>query len=210
MIPPAAATEFRATLDALGLTQHRIAQLFSVSPRHIRRWRSGTRNIPHTVGLVANLLAAGVITVSQAEAAAPAPARTNGCTKPKPPAPIRVEPEPKQSAVACAEAAAFAGLSPAAAAVVALGVKSCCWPIGDPAQPGFRFCNDPVAAPPYCERHRKQAYLAPRTGSVRVAYGRRLAISGVFSATDVSRPLIARATLPVAHSRPLAREASPC
>jgi hypothetical protein len=201
----AAATEFRATLDALNITQTRIARLFNVTTRHVRRWQHGERNVPHTVGLVANLLAAGVITVSQAEAAAPAPART----KPKPPTPVRVEPEP---AGARAEVAAFAGLSPAAAAVVALG-PGCHWPEGDPARPGFRFCNNLVTTPPYCSRHRALAYLAPRTGSghgVRVAYGRRLAISGVLSATSASRPPISRATLPVAHSRPLDREASPC
>jgi hypothetical protein len=209
MTPSTAATEFRATLDALSITQTRIARLFDVTTRHVRRWQHGDRNVPHTVGLVVNLLAAGVITVSQAEAAAPAPART----KPKPPAPVRVKPEPEQSAGARAEVAAFADLSPAAAAVVALGPGGCHWPIGDPARPGFQFCNAPVAAPPYCARHRKRAYLAPRTDSgrgVRVAYGRRLAISGVLSATGASRPPISRATLPVAHSRPLDREASPC
>jgi hypothetical protein len=209
MAPSAAATEFRATLDALNITQTRIARLFNVTTRHVRRWQHGDRNVPHTVGLVVNLLATGVITVSQAEAAAPAP---NGRTKSKPPAPVRVEPEPEQSAGTRAEAAAFADLSPAAAAIVALG-PGCCWPEGDPARPGFRFCNDPVTAPPYCARHRKQAYRAPRTGSghgVRVAYGCRLAISGVLSATSASRPPISRATLPVAHSRPLDREANPC
>jgi hypothetical protein len=212
MAPSTAATEFRATLGALNITQTRIARLFNVTTRHVRRWQHGERNVPHTVGLVVNLLAAGVITVSQAEAAAPAPARTNGRTKSKPPAPVRVEPEPEQSAVARAEVAAFVGLSPAAAAVVALDAKSCHWPLGDP-QGDFCFCADPVVKPPYCEHHRKRAYLAPRTGSergVRVAYGRRLAISGVLSATGASRPPISRATLPVAHSRPLDREASPC
>jgi hypothetical protein len=186
MAPSTAATEFGAALSALGITQTRIARLFNVTTRHVRRWQHSDRNVPHTVGLVINLLAAGVITVSQAEAAAPAPARTSGSAKGEPP----TVPEPEQFAGTRAEAAAFADLGPAAAAVVALDAKSCHWPLGDP-QGDFCFCADPVVKPPYCERHRKQAYLAPRTGSghgVRVAYGRRLAISGVFSATSASRP----------------------
>lgn len=40
-----------------------------------------------------------------------------------------------------------------------LGTASCCWPIGDPGTPGFRFC-DAVALParPYCAAHCEQAY----------------------------------------------------
>ena len=36
----------------------------------------------------------------------------------------------------------------------------CCWPIGDPADPGFRFCRTPVAWPgqPYCTEHRARAW----------------------------------------------------
>src|SRR5262249_35233187 len=71
------AAELRATLDTLGVTQRRAARLFNVSPRHIRRGHHGDRTVPHTVGLVVNLLAAGVITVSQAEAAAPAPPKVS-------------------------------------------------------------------------------------------------------------------------------------
>ena len=128
-----------------------------------------------------------MVTVEQAEAAAPISARTNGSAKGE----LPVEPEPEQSALARAEVGAFAGLSPAAAAVVALDTKSCHWPIGDPQHVGFGYCCDPVVAPPYCARHRSLAYLAPRTSSghgVRVAYGRRLSISGALSATGASRP----------------------
>jgi hypothetical protein len=212
MAPSTAATEFRATLDALDIAQHRVAKLFGVGPRSVRRWVHGDRSVPRGVDVLVRLLRAGVVTIAQVEQAA-VPARASGSVKPKPPAPRRVEPEPKQSAGTRAEAAVFADLSPAAAAVVALVPGTCRWPEGDPECSGFRFCNDPVAAPPYCERHRKRAYLAPRTDSgrgVRVAYGRRLAISGVLSATSASRPPISRATLPVAHSRPLDREANPC
>ena len=65
-------TEFRATLAELGET--RIAEMFAVTPRHVRRWKSGTRHVPRAVGIVCNLLAMGVVTVEQIEQAAfPAP-----------------------------------------------------------------------------------------------------------------------------------------
>src|SRR6516225_5389841 len=78
--------EFRATLDALGLAQGRVAQLFGVGPRSVRRWQHGDRRVPCGVGIVFRLLAAGVVTVDQVEQAA-TPARTNGGAKPEPPEP---------------------------------------------------------------------------------------------------------------------------
>jgi len=43
--------------------------------------------------------------------------------------------------------------------------KTCCWPIGNPKQSGFRFCDAPaLVAKPYCEDHANQAY---RTSSQR-------------------------------------------
>jgi len=37
--------------------------------------------------------------------------------------------------------------------------KTCCWPIGNPKQSGFRFCDAPaLRAKPYCENHANQAY----------------------------------------------------
>jgi transcriptional regulator with XRE-family HTH domain len=160
----AAATEFRTTLKALGLTQHRVAKVFGVDARSIRRWQHGDRRIVPAIRIVFRLLAAKVITIDQVEAAAdPSPIWTNGGAKEEPPAPLRVAPPPKQSVLACAEVAAFADLSPAAAAVVALTLGGCRWPLGgDPQDRDFRFCNDPVSKPPYCPRHALQAYLAPR------------------------------------------------
>jgi transcriptional regulator with XRE-family HTH domain len=61
-----AATEFRATLGVLGLTQRRVAEIFNVAPRSIRRWQSGDRRVPHGIALVMRLLAAEVITITQA------------------------------------------------------------------------------------------------------------------------------------------------
>lgn len=37
--------------------------------------------------------------------------------------------------------------------------RSCCWPIGHPGTPGFRFCGNPAAAAkPYCAEHASIAY----------------------------------------------------
>ena len=135
------ATNLAATLGALGLAQHRVAQLFGV-------------------GIVIRLLAAGVVTVAQVEqAAVPVSARTNGSDKPEPSAPLLVEPAPEQSALA---ALADPSLS-TAERVCALAPEACRWPYGDPRHPDFHFCGKPVVRGPYCEQHRTAAYMAPRT-----------------------------------------------
>jgi GcrA cell cycle regulator len=48
--------------------------------------------------------------------------------------------------------------------VVTLAPKACRWPYGDPEHSDFRFCGDPVVAPPYCELHRGMAHVTPRIG----------------------------------------------
>jgi hypothetical protein len=162
-----AGTEVREILGALGIAQHRVAQLFTVTPRSVRRWQSGDRHIPCGVNIVLRLLAAGAVTVAQVEqAAVPVPARTNGSAKPGPPAPLLVEPAPEQSALTRAKAATLAdpGLT-TAEKVCALTPEACCWPCGDPGHPDFHFCGSPVAKRPYCEHHRTMAYVAPLSGS---------------------------------------------
>jgi hypothetical protein len=77
-----ARTEFCEAIGALGIAQHRVAQLFGVGPRSVRRWQNGDRRVPCGVGIVLRLLAAGTVTVAQAEQAA----RTNGSAKPGAPA----------------------------------------------------------------------------------------------------------------------------
>jgi hypothetical protein len=174
-------TEFREILGALGIAQHRAAQLFGVGPRSVRRWQDGDRRIPCGVNLVVRLLACGVVSIDQIEQVAGAiPARTNGSAKPEPPAPLPGAPAPEQSAAAPAEAAALADLGPTTAErVVALAPGDCRWPHGDPGRPNFYFCGSPVARKPYCEHHRAMAYAAPLTGSGhgagsgRVAHGWR-------------------------------------
>ncbi len=42
-------------------------------------------------------------------------------------------------------------------------VSSCCWPLGEPGKPDFRFCGDPtVPAKPYCDEHASLAYVKVR------------------------------------------------
>jgi hypothetical protein len=156
-----ATTEFRAALDVLGIAQRRVAQLFGVGPRSVRRWQCGDRRVPCGVGIVLRLLAAGTVTVAQVEqaAAGPIPVRTNGSAKLGPPAPLLDEPAPEQSALARAKAATLAdpGMS-TAEKVCALASDVCRWPCGDPGHPDFHFCGSPVARRPYCEHHRAMAY----------------------------------------------------
>jgi GcrA cell cycle regulator len=42
-------------------------------------------------------------------------------------------------------------------------LSTCCWPIGEPGTPSFRFCND-AALPtkPYCAEHAAIAYVRVR------------------------------------------------
>ncbi len=42
-------------------------------------------------------------------------------------------------------------------------VSACCWPLGEPGTPDFRFCGDPtMPAKPYCEEHVALAYVKVR------------------------------------------------
>lgn len=54
--------------------------------------------------------------------------------------------------------------------VLELTADDCRWPIGDPREPGFYFC-DQRAAPglPYCEGHCRQAYQQPEDIAAREA-----------------------------------------
>lgn len=42
-------------------------------------------------------------------------------------------------------------------------ISSCCWPLGEPGTPEFRFCGDPtMPAKPYCDEHAALAYVRVR------------------------------------------------
>lgn len=66
-----------------------------------------------------------------------------------------------------APATSHAALAPRPAVVRSfprLGpVRSCCWPIGEPGQPSFRFCSaEALNAKPYCMEHAAVAYVKAR------------------------------------------------
>jgi hypothetical protein len=157
----AATTEFGTALDNLGIAQRRVAKLFGVSCRHIRRWQHGDRTVPRAVRLVINLLVAGAISIDQVEQAAdPVPTQTNG-VKPALPARLHDEPEPKLPAPVeptPAPARADPSLS-TAQKVLALERGRCHWPLGDPKDRAFRFCGVLASAgSPYCAVHKCQAH----------------------------------------------------
>ena len=56
--------------------------------------------------------------------------------------------------------------------------KGCRWPIGDPGQKGFRFCEDAGVVPgkPYCELHAKIAYRKPEPHEAVPGVKRRVAV----------------------------------
>ena len=42
-------------------------------------------------------------------------------------------------------------------------ITTCCWPLGEPGTPSFRFCDDPSQAnKPYCMAHAALAYVKVR------------------------------------------------
>ncbi|MCX8132348.1 MAG: GcrA family cell cycle regulator [Roseococcus sp.] len=41
-----------------------------------------------------------------------------------------------------------------------MGARSCCWPIGEPGTPGFKFCTaEALPGKPYCPEHAAVAYV---------------------------------------------------
>ena len=62
------ATQFRATLDRLDLTQVGAARLLGSDERTVRRWASGDRTIPQAVVIMLRLLVAKKITIEDIEA----------------------------------------------------------------------------------------------------------------------------------------------
>jgi GcrA cell cycle regulator len=66
-----------------------------------------------------------------------------------PPAPVLAAVSPRAPVVR-----SFPRLSPA---------RACCWPIGEPGQPGFRFCSaEALGGKPYCPEHAAVAYVKAR------------------------------------------------
>jgi GcrA cell cycle regulator len=74
----------------------------------------------------------------------------------------------RERAAAPVARAAAAATAPPAAAVRSLArlsgtTRSCCWPIGEPGTPEFRFCGgDAMPGKPYCAKHAAVAYVRAR------------------------------------------------
>ena len=213
----ATATEFRATLGALGLTPRHAAKLFAVAPRAIRRWQDGTRSVPRAVTLVCRLMAVGAVTIAQVEqAAVPSPIQTSGGAEPTPAGTRHAHVARRRLARAKTTTLADPGQT-TAEKLCALPPRTCHWPCGDPRDRDFHFCCDPTLEPPYCPRHRAAAYLAPRPGRGRghvgfVVHGRhgRPPIPSAVSTADAAQAPTTRAAFPAAYPHPLEHEASPC
>jgi hypothetical protein len=75
------AAEFRETLEEVGLSSSKLAQLLDRAPRTTRHWRYGTRPIPRETWILLRLAQTGKISVANIEEAA-APSRTNGSATP--------------------------------------------------------------------------------------------------------------------------------
>ena len=93
--------------------------------------------------------------------AAPRPAPVRRASVPPPPrepAPLRRLAQPN---------AAVAPAAPVPAAVVRpfprVSARSCCWPLGEPGTPEFRFCAaEAMTSKPYCAEHASVAYVRVR------------------------------------------------
>ena len=95
------------------------------------------------------------------QAPRPQPRRTVGPTLPALHDTIRTPP-----IAAPAPAPAPAPRAPALRAVPSLAgrrITTCCWPLGEPGTPSFRFCDDASQAnKPYCTAHAALAYVKVR------------------------------------------------
>lgn len=95
--------------------------------------------------------------------ARPSPIRRDGAgaRRPSPPR------APTPPASATASDGARERLAPPLRAVSvprsAVRTTPCCWPIGEPGTPAFRFCDEPATTgKPYCAAHAQLAYVKVR------------------------------------------------
>lgn len=62
--------DFRATLEAAGVTQAWLARILSAAPSTPHRWAVGARDVPQSVAILLRALATGVLTPATLEALA--------------------------------------------------------------------------------------------------------------------------------------------
>jgi GcrA cell cycle regulator len=85
----------------------------------------------------------------------------------RPARPAGLAPRTTLPPVAAAPAAAPVAVAPAPMVVRSFprmtAARACCWPIGEPGQPGFRFCSaEAITGKPYCPEHAAVAYVKAR------------------------------------------------
>lgn len=113
--------------------------------------------------------------VSGGQARPPSPRRATGPTlpplpgaEPAPPAAAPVAPTmvaPMAAAAPPLRPAASPPVQPVVRAAPVRVVRSaaCCWPIGEPGTPSFRFCDAAaLSGKPYCAEHAQLAYVRVR------------------------------------------------
>ena len=98
--------------------------------------------------------------------------RATGPTLPATQAVSQAPTQATAQAVAASEPDAAITVAPARPAIQlravppprpAARVSTCCWPIGDPGTPSFRFCDDgALPNQPYCQEHASLAYVKVR------------------------------------------------
>lgn len=63
-----------------------------------------------------------------------------------------------------------AEVKPEPVVVRRMAYAPCCWPLGEPRTPGFRYCDaDAVPGRSYCPEHAELAYRAPTQAEKRLA-----------------------------------------
>ncbi|MXP63443.1 GcrA cell cycle regulator [Roseomonas sp. M0104] len=97
----------------------------------------------------------------------PAPAPTPAAARPAPaPAPALSTLPPATQPVAARPLPPRRPAAPPTAVVRPFqraGSRSCCWPIGEPGTPEFRFCTgEAIPGKPYCPEHAAVAYVKAR------------------------------------------------
>jgi GcrA cell cycle regulator len=97
------------------------------------------------------------------QAAAPRPQPVRAPRVAVPPARGLVPPVAPAAPVAVAPRAVAAPMPVVRAFSRTTSSRACCWPIGEPGQPGFRFCSGAaLTGKPYCPEHAAVAYVKAR------------------------------------------------
>ncbi|HEV7458389.1 MAG TPA: GcrA family cell cycle regulator [Roseococcus sp.] len=125
-------------------------------PSPIRRDPAAPR--PIAAGRRPTLPPLRVVAAAAPVAPVEAPVMATPAATPLPPRPEARRPEPRVAELPASLAAPKPAqvLRPFARA----SARSCCWPIGEPGTPGFRFCSaEALNGKPYCAEHAAVAYV---------------------------------------------------